>query len=379
MERLSQLRAFALQDPDNDRIVLDIVDELLARGMTVEAFETLEGVSGDWRERPDFMWRIGRCALSSGRFADAVATLETLLSRGNDTVAIRHDLAFSLLCDRRLDAAEKVLAPVLPQSVAVPSVGILHARILQHRRQLDDAALIVQAIVNEHPEHAEAWGLLALVYVDLVQADAGKEAADTALRLQPGQPDALTALGTLALWARDAEGAYRSFADILAFQPEAGRALAGAGESFMLRGDIPAARAFLARAVERMPNHVGTWHALAWCELLEGDSAQARTCFEKAFELDRNFGETHGGFAVISALGGDYDEAHQWIKKALRLDPHSRNARYAQSVLWTAEGRGREAAAMVDGILADTGLDPARRGAGFIEQLQARLRLPKDN
>ncbi|WP_266157648.1 tetratricopeptide repeat protein [Dyella silvatica] len=353
MNRLIQLRAYALQDPDNERIVLDIIDELLDKGLISEARSVLNDIRESWRTHPDFLWRTGRCALCGGQFAEAIEALQSLLAAGSDAAAVRHDLAFALLCDRQLDAAEQVLAPVLAQAIALPSIGILHARLLQHRRQLDDAVLIVEAIVHDHPEHAEAWGLLALLHVDLVHPEAARKAAETSLRLMPHQPDALTALGTLALWSRDSRASYQAFADVLVFQPDAGRALAGAGESLMLTGDIAAARAFLSRAVARMPNHIGTWHAL---------------------EIDRNFGETHGGFALIHALNGQMDEARQAIKRALRLDSDSRNARYAQSLLWTAEGRTREAAAMVDGILAEAGLNPAQRPVGFIEQLQARIK-----
>jgi len=137
---------------------------------------------------------------------------------------------------------------------------------------------------------------------------------------------------------------------------------------------VPAAQAFLSRAVDQMSQHIGTWHALAWCDLLLGNPGQAQVHFNRALDLDRNFGESHGGIALVHALNGHADEARNDIRRALRLDPQSRNARYAQSLLWSAEGRDREAAAMVDGILAEAGVDTVRRPVDFIQQLQARLR-----
>ena len=376
MDRLIQLRAFAQQDFGNDPLVLDLLDELLTRGLNDEARDLLSSLAPDRAALPAFAWRSSRLALQIGDFTGAAAKLHGLLEAGNDSAAIRHDLAFAYLCDRRLDDAERTLAPVIPQSITEPAIGILHGRILQHRRRLEDAALIVEAVVDDHPTLAEAWGLLAMLMVDLVRPDEARSAAEKALQLQEAQSDALTALGTLALWQRDGHAAYLTFSAILATQPDAGRALAGAGESLMLRGDIPGARAFLSRAVERMDNHIGTWHALAWCALMEGDKPQATICFDKAFVLDRNFGETHGGFAIISALDGRPEEARGHIKVAMRLDANGRNARFAQSLIWSGEGKEREAAAMVEGILADTGAASDGRGSAFIASLRQRLQGP---
>jgi Tfp pilus assembly protein PilF len=119
----------------------------------------------------------------------------------------------------------------------------------------------------------------------------------------------------------------------------------------MLTGDVPAARSLLERASTNMPDHIGTWHALAWCQLLQGDLAGAKRSFDKAFALDRTFGETHGGFALVHALRSERKEAEESIKRAVRLDPQGRAARYAQSVLLMDEGRIDEARKLVDSIL----------------------------
>jgi Tfp pilus assembly protein PilF len=103
-----------------------------------------------------------------------------------------------------------------------------------------------------------------------------------------------------------------------------------------------------------MPDHIGTWHALAWCQLLEGDLAGAKRSFDKAFALDRTFGETHGGFALVHALRSERKEAEESIKRATRLDPQGRSARYAKSVLLLDDGQVDEARKLIDDIVART-------------------------
>jgi Tfp pilus assembly protein PilF len=92
-----------------------------------------------------------------------------------------------------------------------------------------------------------------------------------------------------------------------------------------------------------MPQHIGSWHGLAWCQLMRGDVEAARASFEAALVLDRNFGETHGGLAVIAALQGRKQEASEAIERAQRLDRSGLSARYAQALL---DGNAQDAQAL---------------------------------
>jgi tetratricopeptide (TPR) repeat protein len=373
MDRLSQLREFHRQDPDNDALALELIDALLAAGQPEEAQQLVDSAPDAWLVRPEFLFRAGRCALARADYASAMEPLRMMLDGGVDEPGVRHDLAYALLGSGDVDGAEDVLAPLVPQSVAIPSIGLLHARVLHYRRRFDDAALILEAIVGEQPNDAQAWGLLAMVEVDRSGIEAAAFAAGRSLALSSNQPDALAAAGTLGLMRFDADVSYEAFTQLLVTQPHNGRALAGAGEALLLKGDPNAARPLLEKASHAMPEHLGTWHALAWAALLEGDLVAAQSAFASALAADRNFGESHGGIALVHAIRGEFDEARQGVRVAMRLDPGGRNARYAQSLIWRSEGREREAEAMVDGILAEAGIDAAGRPADFIARLQTRI------
>jgi len=373
MDRLTELRKFFRQDPENLLLAIDLVDALLGAGEVTEAEALIASWPAAWLTRPECLFRVGRSAIARADYAAAVPPLRSMVEGGVDEPAVHHDLAYALLGLGDVDGAEQVLAPLVPQSIVIPSIGLLHARVLHYRRRYDDAALILEAIVSERPDDAQAWGVLAMIEMDREDADAAGFAAGRALSLSPNQPDALATLGTLSLARFDSEGSYASFSRLLESQPHNGRALAGAGEALLLRGDSQGARPLLEKASHAMPGHLGTWHALAWSALLEGDVTAARASFDAALAADRNFGESHGGVALIHALRGEFDDARQGVRVALRLDPAGRNARYAQSLIWRAEGREREATAMVDGILAEVGIDAAGRPADVFARLQARI------
>jgi Tfp pilus assembly protein PilF len=221
---------------------------------------------------------------------------------------------------------------------------------------------------------AEVHGLRALLLLDLGETARASTEATKALAVDPEQYEAALVAGTVALCARDIDSSATMFQQVLASHPNSGRALLGLGQNLMLRGDIPAARAVLDRASIEMAEHIGTWHALAWCQLLEGDLAGAKHSFDQAFAIDRTFGETHGGFALVYALRGERKEAEESIKRATRLDPDGQSARYAQSVLLLDEGRPDEARKIVEGILVKPAGHAMHVSMDFIFKLRELVR-----
>lgn len=374
MDNLTSLAGMLAMDTANQVLALDVIDQLLAAHRLDEAGACLGMLSPAIADSPEVNFRRARLAMLAFDFPMAVHLLEGLVHL--DAPGIRHDLAFCQLSLGRLDDAEATLLPVVSAMAEVPSIGFLNARILHYRARYDQAAMVAQAACEMHPALAEGWGILAMVQLDAGDLAAARSSADAALSRDPRQPDALTAHATLALWAGDQITATRTFDTVLSIQPGSARALAGAGEASMVSGDIGRARSLLEQAIGRSSEHIGTWHALAWCALLENDLQGASGAFNRAMELDRNFGETHGGVALVHVLRGETEEGKAATRRALRLDPASRNGRYAQSLLWQGEGKLKEANAMVDGILADSGVNASGRPADFIELLRSRLTPP---
>lgn len=81
-----------------------------------------------------------------------------------------------------------------------------------------------------------------------------------------------------------------------------------------------------------MPNHIGTWHALAGCPIILRQRLVATDSLDAAFQIDRNFTETHGGLAVLKIMQKRVSDAKPLIQKALRLNPESHAGRFAQGL-----------------------------------------------
>jgi Tfp pilus assembly protein PilF len=229
----------------------------------------------------------------------------------------------------------------------------------------------IDQALAQMPEDIDAKGVRALLLLDQGNGDDARAAAEAAIADGRAQPEAEIVLGTLALWGQRPDDAETFFTKVLAQQPQSGRALLGLGQVQMLRGDFASSRDALERAVANMPNHIGSWHALAWCQLLSGDLDAAQLSYDRAMALDRSFGETHGGVAILHALRGKVADAEAEIRRARKLDPNGRSAVYARALLCLSEGREEEARRMVAPLLATAANreDPLE----ILKRLRARM------
>lgn len=354
MARIDRLEAFHLSDPDNPVLAGELVDALLAEGRIGQAEKMLASFSATVRTDSRVRFREARCALLGGRLPEAADMLEALESTPVEGPVLRHDLALVQLMMGRIDAASKTLEPALADPAAPAAVYVLHARLLHWRGDYAGGLLAIEKALARSPEDIDARGVQALLLLDQGDSEAARIAAKAAVDLGGFQPEAAIALGTLALWDQRPDEANACFAQVLARQPQSGRALLGAGQVQMLRGNLDMARSTLEQAVANMPGHIGSWHALAWCQLLGGDLPAAQASYEKALALDRSFGETHGGLAIIHVLRGEASDAEAEIKRARKLDPKGRSAVYARALLYLNEGREAEAKRLVTPLLAAT-------------------------
>lgn len=374
MNRSAQLQAFAERDPSNLPLQCDLLDAWLQEGRAAEAAAHIDALPEALRVADAVRFRAARCALVQQDFAQAQAMLGELARQGTGGVAVRHDLAFAHLGQGDIDGA---LASLEGVDLSAPEhlvTTLLKARALFHKQRIGEALEILAAHRGDGTHTAELLGLRALLLLDAGDADAAGRDANDALAIDAGQHEALLVQGTLALWHRQLDASTHIFQQVLGRFPESGRALLGLGLSLMPQGDIPAARAFLDRAVVAMPTHPGTWHALAWCQLLEGDLAGAKHSFEQALTADRTFGESHGGLALVHALRSERAAAEDALKRALRLSPQSQAGRYAQSVLLLDDGKVDEARAVVEAVAASTPDLPVQITADFIYRLREALR-----
>jgi Flp pilus assembly protein TadD len=331
--RLGRLEGYLREDRDNLGL-LDECGELAFRlGKLQEARTRAERALSLAPGDPRFLFRLADVCIAERRLDEAERILSSLKDAGTELPVVCYNLAYVQVLKRNYPEAAALLRGILAQPGCPPEAETLLMRSLHGAGQIEEALEIAQRRLQGDPADGKAMGIASLLYLDKGDMEQAGSLAAQALETEPENMEALVTHGSVALAKERPRDARRDFERALALNPRDGRAWSGLALSDMFALDLPRAYAGFRKAVANMPDHVGTWHALAWCQILMKDLEGAAATFEHALSLDRNFAESHGGRAVVAALQHRNDAAKESAAIALRLDPACLSARYAQAIL----------------------------------------------
>jgi tetratricopeptide (TPR) repeat protein len=373
MDRTEQLARFLASDPNNLPLACDYLDSAIAAGRVDVASDALQGLLDRHGPIEALLARQSRLFLISGHLPEAIAVLEGLRDEHPEDLVYLHDLAFCWLAWGELERAEHALQSSKVALAEQPMLAALWARIPYLQRDMATASARLDAALACAPTDASLRGLQALVLLDAGNEQVAFALASSVLQAAPDQADALLVTATQALWQRDPSRALHWAGTLVDRQPANGRALSVLGQALLLNGRMADALGVLERSVSFMPDHIGTWHVLAWARLLSDDISGAKAAYESAYAIDRNFADTHGGLGLIHAIRGETEEAQASIRRALRLDPRSATALYAQVLL----ANGDASASAAEKLAADFSALPELNGIDAAQVLQSLERLLK--
>lgn len=340
---LNRTMALWQQDRQNLPLTLQVIDQLFDSRDWAAVNDFFDQIPDDNRQQPEICAKWIDVLICQNQLNDATIQAKKLCQ-----ITDEHPLALHYFTlTHYLVGDLQALLILAKRPNLTPETVILLARAWYHQGQL------TQAIDSLLPiQSAEAWGLLAMLYLDTDQLDLAIELATQALALQPNQVDALLAKASYSVVLQQMDNAKPVIDQLLLIQPHSGRALSILGQIQFFEFNTNAAINTFTQAVKFMPNHIGTWHLLAWSYFIQAQWQQATEAFESALLLDRNFAESHGGLAVMAATQGDHGKAEQLAKVALRLNPQSFAGLYARSLIAGQSGQQDKATLIVEGILA---------------------------
>jgi tetratricopeptide (TPR) repeat protein len=351
--KLQRLGGFLKSDPANPSLALEVAELHAHLAEFAEAESVIVAALAKNPADARLRSQLATTYIAANQPEKAIGLLQSLLASGQAHPVLRYNLAYALLLARRAQEARDQLLAAVDSPEAAPQTKLLLARALHHCGDLEGAEKHISAYLNDAPADPEALGVAALIHFDSSHPERAKETAEQALEHNTDNLGALVTLGSLALEREDQTAANDYFARATERHPASGRAWSGMGLTSMFGFDLDRALEDLQRAVRHMPDHVGTWHSLAWCQIVRRDFAGAQASFDRAMALDRNFGETHGGLAVVHILQGRLDVAEPEVKRALRLDPNCFSGRFAQSLL-LQKSDPEKAKAVVEGIMSSS-------------------------
>ncbi len=366
--RLARLLSFLGHDPNNLTLLLDAMVLAIELGDTNSGLKLVAHLDAHNIDDSRALAHAAHLLLQAGHYAAAGTLASRAIDGGIDQPAVLFNAAYGHFYGGDYASASQLLAKLTADNQCSLSTLLMHARALHQQEQTEEAEVLVKRAQQLEPDNIEVRGLRALLQYENDDNPGALQTARETLAENPDQLDALIACASAHFEQGSIEVSRKTWLHTVDAHSSCGRAWSGLGQLEFNEMEFENAEKHLLLAVEFMPDHIGTWHLLAWIYILRNDSTKARHALDKSYELDRNFGETHGGLAVVDVMDGHDDRARLGIRRALKLNPVGLGARYAEMLLLQKAGQTDKAQQLVDQVIDRTLPDSQNTGRMLIEQ-----------
>jgi predicted O-linked N-acetylglucosamine transferase (SPINDLY family) len=193
------------------------------------------------------------------------------------------------------------------------------------------AGELYAAILEKHPDHAEAWCRLGQVYHGLGQPDKAAGCYRRALALRPGLIEALSNLGLALLHGGNAREAVNCLREAVRLRPEWAEIHNNLGMALTSLDNQEEAAFHFRQAVQRKPGLAAAHNNLGLALAGQGMPDEALACYERAAQLAPE------SVGALANLGNAYKDlgrlgdAVRCYRQALALQPG--NARIHSNLL----------------------------------------------
>jgi len=349
--RLNRMISFLDRDPGNTRLLQEVLSLVIASGNLQHIRHWIRHLESHPVEDTAILAQMTHLQLLNRNFAAASDYGDRAIQAGASHPAILLNAAYGHFYSGHYERCAAILTSLTEKNDATVGTLLLHARALHHQNAAESAEQLVTRALQNEPVNVEAKGLLALLHHERDSNHHALQLAHEVLAQNPSQLDALLACGSVHVEQGNMKAARKTWLHTVMLHPTCGRAWSGLAQVAFNALEFVDAEAYLKKAVTYMPDHIGTWHLLAWVYILRKDSVQARSALMQSYALDRSFAETHGGLAVVDVLEGKQKAAQLGIRRALKLKPDCLSARYAEILTLQNTGKYEEARALIQQIL----------------------------
>lgn len=221
------------------------VERLLAVGQIDRARELVQQWLADEPDDPIALLMMAHVCVVDDAFEEALSALELVLIQEPDLDVAHRIRGVALLRLGRFADAEEALLTAIALDPADATSRETYARLLVSLERYRAGAQVIRDALELDPDDADLHALQAqlMLTVDPDDLKLSSEAAERAVRLDPGSDDAHAALGMVRLQQRRPDDAETSFRRALFINPNSALALHGLSRTTMTQ--YPAYRPML--------------------------------------------------------------------------------------------------------------------------------------
>jgi len=229
----------------------------------------------------------------SGSVQEAMKSVRAIIGAHADFSTAYGVLASMEHDTGNLPAAIETLDTIARRGIADQSVLVVLAGYLQEGGALARSAEMLEAVVAAHPDYADAYNSLGVVYSRM----------------------------------RERERAHAAFQKVLELDPTSATAYENLGVDALSAGDVETAVQMLTRALELDPALAPGHNALATALLRQGHSTQALEHWRTAVQLNPRFYDALYNLGTVLYADGHQAEARPFLERFVAEAPPARYAR----------------------------------------------------
>jgi arylsulfatase A-like enzyme/Flp pilus assembly protein TadD len=229
-------------------------------------------------------------AINSGRFREAIASLEKLI---------------------REDPANSVFRSTL-------------ARACRQAGNIDRAIALYREAVALSPADPDAWYNLATALQESGRSAEARKVAAEAERLDPNRPDLHNVNGVARIESGDPAGAEGEFRKAIELDPRSARAYNNLGNVLRILGRTHDAESAYRKALEIAPRYADPLNGLGVLAVQEGRLREAIKYLDHALQIAPDFYEAQLNRAIALQIAGDRSAAKAELRGLLARLPAGR-------------------------------------------------------
>jgi cellulose synthase operon protein C len=358
LTRARRLERYALQDPANWQLRLDLAQTYHRAGLHQSALEVLDRPAAAQPPQEVTSLR-GQLLLAMGRWSEAIALFEAAQAQHPESAAIAFNLAYGVWAsetdpERAVSLFRRALELDANQIAAYRHLGLA----LEATGNLPAARQALEEALERAPTDGPTLLQLGRLLLDTGDFAGASAIAARGVAAAPAWAEAWAFKGQVALFELDAAAAARSLRQALDLDPAAVDTPVLLAQATLMQGRVRPARALLEAVVSEHTTDSGALCMLGWACLYDEDVAGADSAFERAASAEAGNAEAWSGRAVVALARGREADAEGAAGKALQMEPEHVIARLIMRRLHELDGRADEAKKVIDAVLASAPFGP---------------------
>jgi cellulose synthase operon protein C len=245
--------------PNHEEALIGRVRVALAeRDLGLAAQTCIDALEAECEDPGAFLLLLGEAVLMMGDIPRAIGIYKNATEVQPDNAAAWVALINIHLMNADFPAAESALRRTQAIFPGKPEFLLLTAQVALQREKVREAQIILEQLVENHPDFVDARVSLAALELAEGNADQAERVITPALKLSEERPDAALVAANIAEARQDFEAAIRHARSAVAGMPEnyharlsLGRGLASTGELRSARVELNAALALASNEVQR--------------------------------------------------------------------------------------------------------------------------------